>query len=338
MQQTTTMRKLNKKWGILFITAFMIMLSIPACKTSKSTQKSLNETIDQAFLQDFERTKDLSTGTVPRERLLKAIQRQNEIFAAPFPNRAVPGIAWQERGPNNVGGRIRAVMVDKNDLTNKKIWVGGVGGGIWYTNDITAANPVWNKVNDFLDNMAISDIIQDPSTPNTMYAGTGEGYFNGGAQQGLGVFKSTDGGTTWAALGSTAAFEYVQDLEIDNNGKIYAAVRSSTASQRGIMRSSDGGATWVQVLTTPTASSNSGCDLELSKNGDLYASVGIFNNGGIYKSPAGVNAGNAGTWTNITPNPTTGAIEAPNNQWARIRLAASPSDNNVLYAVMQGGS
>ena len=339
MQQTTTMQQFNKKWGMrLFITCFISILMIPACKTSRSTEKSLDETIDQAFLQDFKRTKDLSTGTVPRERLLKAIQRQNELFNNQGANLAVPGIAWQERGPNNVGGRIRAVMVDKNDPTNKKVFIGGVGGGIWFTNDITAVNPVWNKVNDFLDNMAISDIIQDPVTPNTMYAGTGEGYFNGGAQKGLGIFKSTDGGTTWTALGSTVNFEYVQDLEIDNNGKIYAAVRSSTASVSGIMRSSDGGTTWVQVLTTPTSSSESGCDLELSKNGDLYAAVGIFDNGGIYKSPAGANVGNAGTWTNITPNPTTGAIEAPNNQWARIRLAASASDNNVLYAVMQGGS
>ena len=328
----------NQQRIVFFFTALMYIMLLPACNTSRPVQKSENKTIDQAFLQDFERTKDLLTGTVPRERLLVAFQRQNELFASQGANLAVPGIAWQERGPNNVGGRIRAVMIDKNDATNKKVWIGGVGGGIWYTNDITAANPVWNKINDFLDNMAITDIIQEPGTPNTMYAGTGEGFFNGGAQRGLGVFKSTNGGTTWTALGTTAGFEFVQDLEIDNNGKIYATVRSSNAALSGVMRSSDGGATWVQVLTTPTSASNRGCDIKLSKDGDLYASMGISENGGIYRSPLGATAGDAGTWTNITPNPTTGAIEAPNNQWARIKLAASPSDNNVLYAVMQGGS
>ena len=333
------MYQLDKKQKLFFsISALLIIMLLPACNTSKTFHKAENETIDQAFLQDFNRTKDISTGTVPRERLLAAIQRQNDILSSQNQNRAVAGIAWQERGPNNIGGRIRAVMIDKNDASNKKVFVGGVGGGIWFTNDITAVSPVWNKVNDFLDNMAITDIIQDPTTPNTIYASTGEGFFNGGAQKGLGIFKSTDGGATFSGLGTTINFEFVQDLEIDKNGKLYAAVRSSNAAVSGIMRSSDGGATWIQVLTSPTSSSNRGNDIKVSKDGDLYASLGLFNDGGIYKSPLGATAGDAGTWTNITPNPTTGAIEAPNNQWARIELALSPSDNNVLYAVMQGGT
>ena len=331
----------KQQTNLLFISAVICIVLMAACNASKSIQKSENETIDQAFLQDFERTKDLSTGTVPRERLLVAIEKQNAIFANQAASRAVAGIAWQERGPNNVGGRIRAVMVDKNDITNKKVWIGGVGGGIWYTNDITATNPVWNKVNDFLDNMAIADIIQDPSTPNTMYAATGEGYDNGGAQKGLGIFKSTDGGNSWTTLASTTNFEYVQDLEFDKNGKLYAAVRSSTGSVSGIMRSSDAGTTWVQVLSTATAtaaSSDRGCDLEISKDGDLYAAMGIFENGGIYKSAAGATVGDETTWTNITPAVAGGVPVVPADEWARIKLAASPSDNNVLYAVMQGGS
>ncbi|MEO7310099.1 MAG: T9SS type A sorting domain-containing protein [Chitinophagaceae bacterium] len=337
------MKKFDKRRSIFFlISALGCILIMAACNSSRTVQEAENETIDEAFKQDFERTKDISTGTVPRERLLAAIDRENDIFASRtrgnYANRAVPGISWQERGPNNVGGRIRAVLVDKNDPTNKKVFVGGVGGGIWYTNDITAANPVWNKVNDFLDNMAVTDIIQDPAVPSTIYASTGEGFFNSDAQKGLGIFKSTDGGASFTILGSTSNFEFVQDLEFDNNGKLYASVRSSDAAVSGIVRSSDGGATWAQVLTSPTATSNRGCDIKVSKNGDLYASLGIFDNGGIYKSPAGANVGNAGTWTNITPNPTTGVVEAPNNQWQRIKLAVSPSDNNVLYAVMQGGS
>ncbi len=326
-----------KKNSVIF-SSIICLLIIAACNTSRTIQKSTTQGIDEAFLQDFERTKDITTGIVPRERLLTAIQRQNELFAMQGQNRAVPGIAWEERGPNNIGGRIRAVMIDSRDAAHKKVWVGGVGGGIWHTDDITAAAPVWIKADDFLDNMAISDIIQDPSTPNTMYAGTGEGFFNNDAQQGLGIFKSTDGGTTWAALASTASFQYVQDLEFDNTGKLYAAVRSSSAANRGIMRSADGGTTWTQVLTTGTSSSNRGVDIKVSKDGDLYASLGIFDDGGIYKSLAGATAGNLGTWINITPPVAGGAPEAPNDQWARIKLAASPSDNNVLYALLQGGS
>ena len=46
-----------------------------------------------------------------------------------------------------------------------------------------------------LDNLAVTALAADPNTPMTMYAGTGEAYT--GAVQGLGVFKSTDGGETW---------------------------------------------------------------------------------------------------------------------------------------------
>jgi trimeric autotransporter adhesin len=326
------------------VVSLVLIITLQAClsvresdQTTTKKKYTTQQRIDMAFKQDFERTKDITTNSLPRERLLTAINRQTELFNTNAQQRAVPGIAWQERGPNNVAGRIRAVLVDKNDPTNKKVFVGGVGGGIWYTNDITTANPTWVKINDFLDNIAITDIVQNPTTPNTMYASTGEGYFNGGAQRGLGILKSTDGGNTWAFLASTSAFEFVQKMAFDANGKLYAAVRSSTAAESGIMRTDDAGTTWTQVLTNPTSSSNRGCDINVSASGDIYASTGIAENGGIYRSPAGANAGNSGTWVNITPD-ATGAIATPNNDWQRIELATAPSDNNVVYAVMQGGS
>lgn len=47
-------------------------------------------------------------------------------------------IFWNERGPNNIGGRTRAIMVDPNDPTGKTVWAGSVSGGLWKTTDITA--------------------------------------------------------------------------------------------------------------------------------------------------------------------------------------------------------
>jgi hypothetical protein len=47
-------------------------------------------------------------------------------------------LAWQERGPNNVGGRTRALLVDPNDPTGETVWAGSVSGGLWVTRGISS--------------------------------------------------------------------------------------------------------------------------------------------------------------------------------------------------------
>jgi trimeric autotransporter adhesin len=324
-----------------FLSMSLLILLI-SCGISKHIEKENDEereheSIAGILKEQFDNIKDPSTGTVPVERLLLAKQRQQEIFADQNLHRAVSGISWQERGPNNVAGRIRAVLVDKNDASNKKIWVGGVNGGLWFTNDITAAIPVWNRVDDFLENLTITCFAQDPSNANIMFAGTGEGVDNG-APRGLGIYKSINAGSTWTRLPNTTGFTFVNDLSFDKNGKLYAAVRTSAAGLSGIMRSTDAGDNWVNVLTTPTTSSSNAVDVALSKDGDLYAAFGVGSAGDkgcIFISNLGATAGDIGTWTNITPN-ASGAITDPSAAalWQRIRLATAPSDNNVMYAIM----
>jgi hypothetical protein len=303
--------------------------------------------IDLAIQQDIKRTKDPHTNSVPVQRLIQAKMFKDQKLSQLNNNRlatAVPGINWIERGPANVGGRSRVVWYDLNDAGNgyKKVWAGSIGGGLWYTNDITAGSPVWNKINDLFDNIAITSFTQSSSSPNTMYFGTGEGWFNADAIEGLGIWKSTDGGLNWSQLSSTLNFAYVQDLLIDQNGNLYATVRNRTGSQaRGIQKSTDGGITWTQVLGAPLAGfvSGRGCDLELAANGDIYASIGNFSEGRIYRSSFAVNGistGNVGTWTDITPNPTTNAIPAVGDNYDRIEIATAPNNANVVYGIFEG--
>lgn len=298
--------------------------------------------IDMAIAQEVALTKDPALGFVPRERMAEAFAYKQARMANNPQLRAVPDINWTERGPNNVGGRSRVAWFDLNDAANgyKKVWAGSVGGGLWSTNDITVASPVWTKVNDFFDNLAITAFAQDPTTPNTIYVGTGEGWFNADAIEGLGIFKSTDGGVTWNRL--AANFAYVQDLAVNANGQVFASLRNRVAAQGvGIQKSSDGGNTWTQVLGSPVLGpTDRGADLEIAANGDVYASIGIFSNGRIYRSSAathGVNVGNAGNWTEITPDPTSNAIPAASTAfYSRIELACAPSDASVVYALFQG--
>jgi hypothetical protein len=339
-------------WIIIFLpyfkkTTFAPVTRVQAVKIEDgfSDKEEEEDGMEKAIEQEIRLTKDPRTNRVPTERLITAKKVRDQKlsrFSSSKVMASVSGINWQERGPSNIGGRTRALIFDLNDVANgyKKVWAGGVGGGLWYCNDITAASPVWNKVNDFLDNIAITAIAQNPLNPQEMYIGTGEGWYNVDAIRGLGIWKTSDGGANWTRLTSTANFSYVNKLMVDKNGAVYAAVRQYYGSDAaGIQKSTDGGATWTQVLGSGVfGSSSRGADLECAANGDVYASLGIFDNGGVYMSDYATNAantGDAGTWVNITPN-TSGVISTPTNYWNRIELACAPSNSDIVYALFQG--
>lgn len=327
-----------------FLVAAACSLLFVQCSDSSDRGRTKYDNMGRLMEWEFERTKDPATNIVPTHRLLDAKRIRDERLEAMLSMRSpVPGISWQERGPSNIGGRTRALIFDLGDAANgyRKVWAAGVSGGLWFTNDITSPSVTWSKVNDLFDNLAISSIAQDPSNPLIMYFATGEGWFNSDAAQGAGIWKTTDGGNTWAHLASTSNFYYVQDILFDKSSQLYASVRKngSPSSTSGIQRSTDGGATWTTVLTNTVASTDQGGDLELAANGDIYATMGtLASNGGIYRSSYGsngVNTGSAGTWVNITTN-SSGVISTPTNLWHRIELACAPSDPDIVYALFQG--
>ncbi|MBP6184103.1 MAG: T9SS type A sorting domain-containing protein [Saprospiraceae bacterium] len=289
---------------------------------------------DLAMEQEVLMTMDPALGYVPWDRRIAA----NEAMADELSIRGpIAGVNWNEKGPNNVGGRTRAIVFDPNDGTNKKVWAGGVGGGLWYTNDITVTNPTWVHVDGFWDNIAISSIAFNPANTQEIYVGTGEGWFNGDAQRGGGIWKSTNGGTTWSLLAATnpgaynssSHFHYVQRIVIKADGTIFAATRGYFSNTGGIMRSTNGGTTWTNVLTNP-AGNDFATDIEIAANGDLFASFGVFTTGSVHKS-TNANNGASGTWTDLS---SAVGIAAAN----RIELACAPSNANIIYAVAYGGS
>ncbi|MBI3501021.1 MAG: PKD domain-containing protein [Bacteroidetes bacterium] len=278
---------------------------------------------DLAIAQDIARTKDPALGYVPRERLANVYNLINQ-YKAQKKITPMTTASWTERGPSNVGGRTRAIMFDPNDVTNKKMWAGGVGGGLWFTNDITVASPVWTSVNDFWANLAVASIAYDPSNTNNFYVGTGEGWFNIDAIQGAGIWKTTDGGATWNQLASTnnSNFYYVQKIVVASNGNVFAATRTN-----GVYRSTDGGTTWTKVLGSGTgASTNRAADLEIAADGTIFASMGIFTTDGVYSSATGA----AGSWTKLN----TGGNGFPTSGFYNIELACAPSNANRVYAMV----
>lgn len=277
---------------------------------------------DLAWELDELLTMDPATGSVPRERLWAA----NRVVAQARSRAGGPLLteAWAERGPTNVAGRTRAVLFDPSDATGRRVWAGGVAGGLWRTDDITSASAVWTGVDDFWANLAVSALAADPTDAQVLYAGTGEGWGNGDALQGAGVFRSTDGGTTWARLPSTAsvpAFRYVMDLATQpGTGVLLASTRDG-----GVYRSTNRGDTWERVLGAGTGIGGADAhDLEVGADGRFYAAFGRFSTpGGLYASVTGA----VGTWQKLN----TGTNGFPASQWSRLEVAPAPSDPQVIY-------
>jgi hypothetical protein len=273
---------------------------------------------DLAMQQEWEMTHDPETGTIPRERLWQAAMNQKQLMSKHAKSGGFD-ITWMERGPKNVGGRTRTIMVDPNDSTGNTVFAASVSGGVWKTTNFYNALPEWEVVDDFLANMAVTTLAHHPSGTDTFYLGTGEGFYNSDAVQGDGIFKSVDGGENWTQLSSTtgSSFNYVQKLVVTDGNVILAATRD------GVQRSTDGGSSWTKTLGSSVGggSTNRIADLEIDANGNIWAAAGIFSTDGIYKS------NNDGlTWTKMY---TSTSVQG------RIELGCAPSDSNRIYAIIQ---
>ncbi len=256
---------------------------------------------------------------------------------APNPN-DIGGRSWTYLGPGNIGGRTRSLVI--NPQNPSIMYAGAVTGGVWKTTD---AGLNWNVLTDSQSIVNIGAITMDPTDPNTLYVGTGE-FFQG--WQGQGIFKTTDGGTSWTPLTFTSnnfRFVYTNKIVISptNSKRLYAATAN------GIFTSPDAGITWTQILSE--AQVNQGCgDLVIRTDGAtdiLFAAC----SGKIFTDDYGIwrntDAAGAGTFVQVHTaahmRRTTLAL-APSKQATIYALATSfggdPNYSNGLLAVFRSTS
>ncbi len=166
--------------------------------------------------------------------------------------------------------RINAMAIASTCVPgNCRLWIGPAGGGIWRTNDALADPPSWTFTSGSFFINSIGSITIDPNDPsgNTIWVGTGEANTCGsGCVHGVGLYKSTDGASTWSGPfgGYVFAGRGVGSIAVDprNANVIYASSTMSLhgmtsvccsgitritvpgAQMWGLYKSNDGGQTW----------------------------------------------------------------------------------------------
>jgi photosystem II stability/assembly factor-like uncharacterized protein len=262
-------------------------------------------------------------GTIPDGAWLRAIRQREQVVAAAdtLDQGGIAPAAWTERGPFNVAGRSRTILIDPRDPT--RIWSGGVSGGLWRSED---RGTTWLPVDDWWTNLSIACISADPADPDVIYVGTGEGFYNdsvlrgvnSSSVRGVGVFRSRDGGQTWSHLGATAAWPYTQRIAVSPSDPnlLLASIRPG-----GIQRSTDGGQTWAQVEAS-FASYQVLFDPQDGRRAVAHVVDGSLSNHGIVWSGDG-----GATWARAT----TGLGQIGGYD-ARIELSYAPSRPGTVYA------
>ena len=302
---------------------------------------------EKAVEQDFERTKDPSLNR-PTPEVLPGVILNGAIQSFSGALMGLPGAgvntSWIQRGPFDVGGRTRALAWDPNDVNGKKVWAGGVTGGLWYNNDITNAASNWVNVGDVWTNLAITKIAFDPTNNQVIYVSTGEGY-NVGSTKGAGIWKSTNGGTSFSQLSSTTEMTYINDLVVRNEsgtGVVYAAVDGysykgewSIYENTGLYRSLNGGTSWSQVMfinTNPPGTDAPYTPSSISIAQDNRLWVGTKANPPYSGTDRGggrvLYSDNGTSWTIAK------SVDVTNGR-GRVTVATAPSDANYIYAFVE---
>jgi photosystem II stability/assembly factor-like uncharacterized protein len=248
--------------------------------------------------------------------LIKAFKKAKQNLASKKSVNSLNPI-FIERGPLNVPGRTRGIAVDPTD--NKKWFAGTVGGGVWKTED---EGQTWfNLTDNQLPNLATSTIAISQQDANTLYAGTGEPFGNLGAIGGSGIFKTTDGGATWASLTGTSNFGDIGRLIVNPNDKNNVVV----AAKNGIYRTTNGGVSWLPKYSPPN-SSNWVQDLDVDPT-DFNIQYGSVRDLGLVKSIDG-----GQTW-NIVLN-----RNSFNSNHSRFETSVSPADSSTIFVSVYSSS
>ncbi len=258
------------------------------------------------------------------------------LVAQTVPPELFNGMRWRLIGPFR-GGRVVAVSGIPGD--GATYFFGSVGGGVWKTQN---AGVTWVPLFDGQPIASIGALAVAPSNSQVIYAGTGESDIRSDLSSGDGVYKSSDGGKTWANVGLRDSRQ-ISRIVVDpkNADVVYVGALGHAYgpnAERGVYKSTDGGKTWTHVLDKGPEIGASDLALAVGNPGTLFAGVWQAHRppwttyaplegpgGGLYRTTdAGAN------WTQLKGN------GLPDGDWGRVGVAVS-ADGRRVYALIEAG-
>ncbi len=245
---------------------------------------------------------DVVTGKIEHDKIKAAKQEVKGLSSS-----KALGLTWEEVGPSNVGGRVRALIFDNQDATNNTMYAGGVQGGLWIS---VNAGLTWTQV-PLAGNIAISSMCQTPN--GDIYVGTGEGLSQAGytnrntGAYGEGIYLKEAGTAGFNIIPTTSSWTITNRLASDKNGKVYAA------TTLGLKSTTDKGANWTIDAVGAFK------DVKCTPNETMVAAT-------------------AGKRVHISINGSTWNQYTPDNTGSRVEIAIAPSDKNTIYAVVANNS
>lgn len=232
-------------------------------------------------------------------------------------------------------GRVASIAVDPTDSNH---WlVGASDGGVWATFN---AGLSWTPLTDDQPSLAMGAVAFAPSSPNIVYAGTGDRFLLVGAYVGAGLLKSTDGGLTWTLLAAATfagtSFSHIlvdpakptTVLATTTQGSVGLdpTLRPPSVPPRGIFKSTDGGLTWSQ--NGPKTGDGAALVANPANFSQMFAGLGVpfsASTNGVYRS-----TDTGDTWTLMS-----GPWSSLPAGIGLVALAIAPSNPNVLYVAIQ---
>ena len=179
--------------------------------------------------------------------LVLVLPAQEKIEGLKLDNKWVQNLQWRPIGPASMGGRIVDVeVVESNPFT---FYVATASGGLFKTiNNGTTFTPIFEKEK----TVSIGDVAISKSNSDILWVGTGEHNARNSVSWGDGVYKSDNGGKTWANMGLKESFQIGRiAIHPTNPDIVYVGALGRLWGQneeRGLYKTTDGGKTWGKVL------------------------------------------------------------------------------------------
>lgn len=311
------------------ILLLVVLVLIPVKKSHRNSSKDLKFSGAYESLMLWEHQRAYPNGAIPDAATSAAYNYVKDEIQPKLMKSGED--EWKAIGPHNIGGRTLALAI--NPQNPNTIYAGSASGGLWVSYTGGKGADAWDYVKTGFPVLGVSSIAIDHSDTNTIYIGTGEvyNYENAGTgalerltrgTYGIGILKTTDGGTTWqhSLDWSYNQRQGVWAIKIDpqNSGVVWAA------TTEGVYKTTDGGANWSNVNDVIMAT-----DLVIHPEfPDVVISVhGNFDTPGhgLYRT---INGG--GTWTKIEQG-------IPGFYLGKGQLSMCKYDPDVVYASFGNG-